>query len=271
MHISRRTLAGLAVVAAATALVLTPVAAAGTPATYSDPAGDAKSAPDVTNVSVDLDAASGGLRFDIDLANAEQLVNNGLVLIALDTDRNSGTGDRVGSEYVVVVGAGGSGLLKWNGSDMAAFNHQPMLVTRAAGKLTVGFCSCDIASQNFDFAVIGARGNDIDVAPDVGGTFPVPAVEIKSFVYSPKPLLPKAGKRFTLQPLGIRIGPENEVVAPESLACSAKLAGKALKGSGTGGCSWLLPKKSKGKKLVVSVTITYQGQTQTFSQTFKVT
>jgi mevalonate kinase len=58
---------------------------------------------------------------------------------------------------------------------------------------------------------------------------------------------------------------------PDSLSCAAKLAGKKLKGSGAGGCSWLIPKKTHGKKLVVTVNLEYQGQTETFSQTFKVT
>jgi hypothetical protein len=274
MQIHTRALAGLAATAAVVALVLIPTSSArvmGTPAEYADPAGDAKSAPDVAKVTIDLDAASGALSFMIDLAPAEQLAANGFVGIALDTDRNGATGDQSGSEYLLLVGADGAGLLKWNGSDMVPFNHAPMAIGRQAGKVAVIFCSCDIGTQTFDFAVLGVRGNDVDVAPDNGGTFPIPAVaiEITSFVYSPKPLLPKAGKRFTIQPLGIRLG-TNEVVAPDSLGCSAKLAGKSLKGRGVGGCSWLLPKKSRGKKLVVSVNVTYGGQSETFSQTFKV-
>jgi hypothetical protein len=270
MNISLRTFVGLAAVAAM-ALVLTPVAAAGTPATYTDPAGDAKSAPDVTKVSVDLDAESNLVSFVIEFAGPEELANDGGVFIALDTDRNTSTGDRAGSDYLVGVFANGAGMLKWNGSEFATFTHRAMAIGRDSGKVATIFCACDIGTQTFDFAVVGSRGNDIDVAPDTGATFPIPAIDIQSFVYAPKPLLPKAGKRFTLKPLGIRLGGTNEVVMPESLACSAKLAGKALKGSGTGGCSWLLPKKSKGKKLTVIVTVSYQGQTETFSQTFKVT
>ena len=121
--------------------------------------------------------------------------------------------------------------------------------------------------------MLGVRGADVDVAPDNGGTFPIPEhpVTIQSFVYSAKPLLPKAGKRFTLKPLGIRLADTNEVVAADTVSCAAKLADKQLKGSGQGGCSWLLPKKARGKKLLVVVRVSYQGQSETFSQTFKVT
>jgi hypothetical protein len=154
---------------------------------------------------------------------------------------------------------------------MVPFNHQPMVVARAPGKVTLAFCSCDVGTQSFNFAVVGFRGNDIDVAPDAGATFPIPAIEIQSFIYTPKPLSPKAGKRFTLKPLGIRLGGSNEVVLPDSLSCTAKLAGKSLEGTGVDGCSWLLPKKGRGKKLVVSVNVSYQGETETFTQTFRVT
>jgi hypothetical protein len=274
MYIQTRALVGVAAMAAIVALVLIPTSSArvmGTPAEYADPAGDAKSAPDIAKVTIDLDSASGVLSFVVDLAPSEQLAGDGLVGIALDADRNGATGDKSGSDYLVIIGADGAGLLKWNGSDMVPFNHAPMAIGRQAGKVAVIFCSCDIGTQTFDFAVLGVRGDDLDVAPDNGGTYPIPAaaIEITSFVYAPKPLLPKAGKRFKLEPLGIRLG-TNEVVAPDSLSCSAKLAGKSLKGSGVGGCSWLLPKKSRGKKLVVTVNVTYQGQSETFSQTFKV-
>lgn len=276
MHVSMRTLAGLAAMVAAAAVVLVPTGSAATmadPVSYPDPAGDAKSAPDVTNVSVTLDPGSGALVFGIELANDDQLAGDAGVLIALDTDRNSGTGDKAGSEYLAAVFADGAGLLKWNGSDMVPFNHAPMILSRSARSITVGFCSCDIGTQTFDFAVVGFRGDDLEVAPDTGATFPPPAqvITIQSFLYTPKPFLPKAGKRFTLKPLGIRLGETNEVVAPDSLSCTAKLGAKRLKGTGTGGCSWLIPKKTRGKKLNVTVNVSYQGQTETFSQTFKVT
>jgi hypothetical protein len=276
MHISMRRLAGFAAIAAAVALVLIPTGSAATmadPVTYPDPAGDAKSAPDITNVAVTLDPGSGALVFGIDLGAADQLAGGAGVFIALDTDRNSGTGDKTGSEYLVGVFSDVAGILKWNGSDMVPFNHAPMLLSRSATNITVGFCACDIGTQTFDFAVFSARGNDVDVAPDAGATFPPPAqaITIESFVYTPKPFLPKAGKRFTLKPLGIRLGGTNEVVTPDSLTCTAKLGAKTLKGSGTGGCSWLIPKKTRGKKLNVTVNVAYQGQTETFSQTFKIT
>jgi hypothetical protein len=278
MHVSTRTLAGLAAAAAVVlAFVLAPLGSAASmasgPAVYTDPAGDAKSAPDVTKVTVNLDPGSGALSFSIDLGADDSLTGDGAVFVFLDTDRNSATGDRSGSEYVLAALAAGAGMLKWDGSDLVAFNHQPMIVSRNARNVTITVCSCDLGTQTFNFAAVGLRRSDIDVAPDTGGTFPLPEhpVTIQSFVYAPKPLLPKAGKRFTLKPLGIRLAETSEVVAPDSISCSAKLVAKSLKGSGAGGCSWLIPKKTRGKKLTVSVNVSYQGQTETFSQAFRIT
>jgi len=267
-----------AVAAAGVALILTPAGAAreakvaGTPATYTDAAGDAKSAPDVVNVAMGLDSASGGLSIQIDFADSEALSNDGAVIVAFDTDRNSGTGDQTGSEYVIAIFSNGIGFLKWNGSDMAVFNHQPTILGRAPGKLVIALCSCDLGTQSFDFAVVGFRGNDIDVAPDSGASFPIQEndVSIRSLLYSMTPLFPKAGKRFTIKVEGVRLEGTNEVVLPESFSCSARLGAKALKGTSTEGCSWLLPKKARGKKLTVSVNVSYHGDSETFSQTYKV-
>jgi hypothetical protein len=140
----------------ATAAVALALAAAS--ATYADPAGDAKTAPDVTKVTVGLDGGTGGLSFDVEFAGAEQLALGGGFAVPLDTDRNSGTGDSAGAEYAVVVWAQTALLLKWNGSDMVPFSHQPLVVARAPGKVTVTLCSCDIGTQSFGFAVVGFRG-----------------------------------------------------------------------------------------------------------------
>ena len=247
------------------------IALAATSATYADPTGDAKTAPDIAKVDVALDGGTGGLSFDVQFAGAEQLALGGGFFIAFDSDRNARTGDTTGSEYLVVVWAQAATLLRWDGVDMVPFNHQPLVVARAPGRATVALCSCDIGTQAFDFAVVGFRGNDIDVAPDNGGTFPIPAVEIQSVVFSLAPFVPKAGKRFTLRPLGIRLVGASDLVQPDSLSCAATVAGKSLKGSGPGACSWLLPKKTRRKKLVVTLAVSYQGQTETFTQAFKIT
>jgi hypothetical protein len=57
---------------------------------------------------------------------------------------------------------------------------------------------------------------------------------------------------------------------PESYVCAAKLAGKALRGTGAGRCTYAIPKKAKGKRLSISVTASYQGASKTVQFDYKV-
>jgi hypothetical protein len=46
---------------------------------------------------------------------------------------------------------------------------------------------------------------------------------------------------------------------PESYTCTAALGARKLPGGGTGGCTFRIPKKARGKRLVVHLTVGYQG------------
>jgi hypothetical protein len=267
---------GVALAASPTASArtqLTTRAADVTTATYTDATGDSKSAPDIGNVLVSLDSGSGIVGFGIQLANNDDLSNGGAVLVEIDTDRNAATGNSVGAEYAVIVGQNGYAFLKWDGNQMSPFAHQPAVVGLSNGVLAIALCSCDLGTQSFNFAIGTIRGNDIDVAPDNGiWAFPqqtTSQITFQSVLVSPKPLFPKAGKRFTVSVMGAKLG-TGEIVQVDSSSCTATLAGHALHGSGTGGCTWTLPKKAKGKKLVVDVTVSYQGASDTFGATYTV-
>src|SRR5207247_2457117 len=72
---------------------------------------------------------------------------------------------------------------------------------------------------------------------------------------------PRVGKPFAVKVAGIKLPQTNgsDALQPESWKCTAKLAGRTLSGSGTGGCTFRIPKKkSKGKQLVVTVSVTYE-------------
>ena len=85
---------------------------------------------------------------------------------------------------------------------------------------------------------------------------------------------PKHGQLFSLVVGGVKLPPDGSpssiVPKPDSYSCSAKLAGKPIRGLGTDGCSWLLPKKSRGKTLTVVVTAGYEGSTTTVPYSFVV-
>jgi hypothetical protein len=272
----------LVAIAAAIALVASPAASAGTEVltkradvatyTYSDATGDSKSAPDIASIVATLDSSSGILGFGVVFANNDDL-SNAAVVILIDADRNAATGNQVGAEYEIIVAQGGYAFLKWDGSKMSSFSHQPVVVTTTAGGVVMALSSSDLGTQSFNFVVGSARGNDVDVAPDNGEfSFPpssTPQIKFDSILVGTKPIKPKAGKRFSVSVGGAKLD-TGEIVTVDSYSCSAKLAGHALHGSGTGGCTWTLPKKAKGKKLVVDVTVSYQGVSDMFEATYKV-
>jgi hypothetical protein len=241
-------------------------------ASYADPTGDSKSAPDIGTVVAALDTGSGVLGLGIQIANNDDLSNAG-VLVLFDTDHNRSTGNQLGAEYEIIVTQNSWAFLKWDGSQMSPFSHQPVVVGYSGGVLAIAFCTCDLGTQSFDFGIGAVRGNDVDIAPDTGvWSFPQstkPSISFDSIIVSQKPLAPKAGRRFSVSVTGAKLS-SGEVVKPDSYSCTAKLAGRALKGSGTGGCSWALTKKARGKKLVVDVTISYQGVADTFEANYRV-
>jgi hypothetical protein len=143
-------------------------------------------------------------------------------------------------------------------------------------------------SPDFNFAVTSFNmtpltGNivtiGIDSAPDDGAynySFEYNGPQIDSVDLQSTPATgPKAGKRFTIVPTALHLPPDGRTkpapVVPESYSCTAKLGAKKLAGGGTGGCTVTVPKKkAKGKKLVVQLTVTYQGATKIVPLSFKV-
>ena len=79
---------------------------------------------------------------------------------------------------------------------------------------------------------------------------------------------PKAGHPFTVS-LKVNLSTGISTKAT-GLKCTAKLAGKVFKGSGTGGCTIRVPKTAKGKSLVVKATGKYKTTPVAATKTFKV-
>jgi hypothetical protein len=86
---------------------------------------------------------------------------------------------------------------------------------------------------------------------------------------------PRAGKSFVVTPVGLKLPPNGAVISiapkPESYTCKATLKGRPVAGSGTGSCTFrIAKKKTRGKKLNVTITVTYQGATRSVPFTFVV-
>lgn len=126
--------------------------------------------------------------------------------------------------------------------------------------------------------------NQSDDAPDQGNwnySLAANGPHIKGLAYTLKPKAPRHGKPFSFQlavvrvpndPLGLGTSIGSVVIAtPDSYSCKARLGTKTLAGRGPGKCTWTIPnKKALGKKLLVTVTVSYQGATKTFRFTYKV-
>src|SRR5262249_16856596 len=85
---------------------------------------------------------------------------------------------------------------------------------------------------------------------------------------------PKAGRQFVVTPVGVTLPPNGAIGAaspkPDSYTCKATLKGASLAGGGTGGCSFRLTNRARGKQLAVVLTVTYEGATKAVPYRFRV-
>jgi hypothetical protein len=278
------------------ALVLVPGAASGT---YADASGDnTAGASDIKSVSVTGDKSNGQLLFRISGANMASSDQN-VLFVDIDTDANPATGNLSdgGTEYSFVVGASTFDFSRWDGANWVDTPYATVRVTGNTSDITISVNRSELANTadfNFaantlNFTVDGTTATfGLDVAPDDGAynySFEANGPLINSVDVQTTPSAgPKAGKRFVVQPTALHLPPDGRTSAtpllPESYSCGAKLAGKRLVGTGTGGCTYSIPKKAKAKKgkkkppaktLVVQLTVNYQGATKVVPLTFKVT
>ena len=250
---------------------------------YTDAGGDSGSAPDIRGATV-LSDVSGQLIFHLDIANvpASGDVQTGLFL---DSDANPNTGNlaAAGADYAVILDQTDRtwGFAHWSG---AAWDWNTADTTVRIFAASDGFLisvnRSEVGNTNrINFWVLTTTGEggsgQSDEAPDDGvWNFDLPSggPAIEDVMLQAKPAAPRAGKSFTVTVTGLKLPPTGARATPqpESYSCKATLAGRPLAGSGPNGCTFKLNKKARGKKLVVSVTIKYQGVTKTVVRTYTV-
>ena len=258
---------------------LTVVAVAGAaPTAYSDPTGDNGAAADIGAVTADL-AADGYVHVKATIANMPALFTPGFVGLALDTDRSGSTGSIRGADYIFGVDMSnlGGSLFKWDGSNYVDAPTQAGDARYLVGGGAIEFLVRPAAlggATSFNFWVVGSTGEgdsaQDDFAPDSGTWFfevqkpapapaPAPAVATSAkATYAPA--LPTAGKVFRVTGASVRLD-NGTSVAAATFRCRATLGGKAVRGTGIGGCSFAIPKTAKGKRLVVTVSATHGSRT----------
>ena len=239
------------------------------PARTTDVAGDSGAAPDITGVTVANDLA-GNILFVVQVGNREGFVANDIVVIFFDSDRNVATGSPgTGVDYFIAIDATvpAIGLVRWNGT-----TFEDVAATTLRGGWGSGYAALINRSElggttSFDFQVITGlgEGEGVDRAPEADfGTYAVAPPHIASIVPRFSTKAPRAGATFRLQSVALMFESQEKGVAG-SFTCKATLAGKRLKGTGPGGCTFKLPATAKGKQLVVTVSATPTGgKAQTF-------
>jgi hypothetical protein len=273
------------VIAATAALALLAFAgSAGANGRYADKTGDSGSAPDISGAEVSADSA-GQLTFRVNAANVSGDVAVGLFV---DSDANPSTGNApiggVDYFFIVIPSERVYDFGRWNGSDWN-FDTPSSTVRVTAGSsgfaVSVNKSELSNTSQvNFVAMSLAGDGGDgkMDLAPDDGlWNYDLAAggPDIRDIVVETSPASgPRVGKKFAVAVTGLRLPQTNtnDAAQPESYTCTATLAGRPLAGREPGGCTFAIPKKkaTRGKTLVVNVTVAYQGVTKIQTLSFRV-
>ena len=266
----------------ALALMLVPAASSGT---YGDKSGDnIGGAGDITGVTVSGDKGSGQLIFRITGSNIASSETN-VVFLDIDSDANPATGDD-GAEYFFVVDNDTYYLGHWNGADWDDAPYTTVRVTGGPAGIMISVNRAEVGNTaDFNFSAstlavpVEGTGAGFDSAPDDGEynySFDANGPQINSVDASTTPSAgPRAGKQFVLAPTALHLPPDGRTsgsaILPDSYSCVATLGAKKLTGTGTGSCTFAIPKKkSRGKKLTVQLTVTYQGAAKVIPYTFRV-
>ena len=275
----------LLAVAACTVATLALAGAATSAGMYRDATGDAGAAPDITGAVVVN--AGGQLTFTLQVVPTSAMDRTQIQLF-IDSDANPATGNLnfAGADYILLdVPADHTfSFGHWTGSDWD-WNTPWSTVHVTFLSIAVGFSvnRSELSNTNqvnaWARTVVdqGGPGN-VDTAPDVGlwnYDLAADGPDIRGVVTTVKPARgPRAGHSFTVGVTGVKLPPDGEatptIPSPNSFSCAAKLAGRSLKGHGTGGCTFAVPKKSRGKSLTVAVTARYEGGTKTVQLRFRV-
>jgi hypothetical protein len=244
---------------------------------YADPSGENAAAADITSIVVSNDPAAHTVTFKVQVANMPAFEENAFLALAFDSDHNAATGDSDGFDSQFLVGSPGYLFERWDGTQYTQVTGLGIVVNYQNGLLTAVFHESDLAATltTFDFIVLSVRGPDpnnpvVDIAPDGPPAYQytlaaapaappaaTPTVQGSTVAFK---VAPKAGKKAVVGPLAVKLTDGTSVTAT-SEHCSGTLGGKHLTGTGTGGCTFTLPKTSKGKRLVVKVTGRYGGST----------
>jgi len=268
---------------AALALALVPAASSQGGPPYGDETGDGSSAGDLTGITVLGDKASGQVIFRVSGANLSTSPQM-LTLLFVDSDANPETGNQnwAGADYVFAVDDSTYEFDHWDGQDWAQTSYSTVRVNGGGSNVTISVNRSELGNSsefNFTARTLNTDTDATDDAPEFGMfnySLDAGGPDIQGVMLQTKPSFgPRAGKPFVVQPIGLKLPPDGAPISilphPDTYSCRATLAGRAVRGSGAGGCTLRIAKRNtRGKSLRVVVTVTYEGATKSVPYTFAV-
>jgi hypothetical protein len=250
-------------------------------ASFTDPAGDAADAPDVTGVAVSNDKG-GNILFHVTLNN---FTPESRLTIYLDTDKNASTGEE-GADYLLALdhsadpAQSGWMMGQWNGTGWAsAPQHATVAVSSNAAYAefrvnkselggTSGF-AFQVWTKRYVADAVTAR----DYAPD--GPLSTWTYELTTPTAAPTPTpkpvvvkpvfgtllmtLPVAGRRVTYS-IHVNRSDTGAPLTTGTMICDPSIAGTVIKHAeqfknGIATLTFVVPKTARGKMLKVKVKI----------------
>jgi len=273
----------VALPAAASGALSGPAAPAANSTTYQDSVGEDPAAPDITTIVTSNDDA-GTITFRINVPNRQQLTQDLVTILDIDSDANQATGDpdNFGADFILQYILGEAILFKWNGSDYALSATQSSLTSSWSSGPTFKINASDLNNTRrfaFDALVVSGVVFDQntgaidctnckrDFSPLIG-LYPYelqitkPTLVVKSM--KPTPAKPVAGRPFTLRLVAAR-SDTGAAVQNGRVTCVGRLGSARLKAQvqrvqgGAATCTWNLPATAKGKTFRGSVSVAFEG------------
>jgi hypothetical protein len=271
-----------------------PAAVSANSQTFNDSTGEDPAAPDISTIVVS-NTDVGALTFKVNIPNRPQYGQDQVIFMFLDSDANQATGDseNLGADHIIEIFRGEVLLYKWDGADYALSATQSSLSYSWASGPTIRINASDLANtRKLSFDVTAVSGVVID--PNTGGidctnckrdfapaigffqyavVLAKPTLVVKKVATSPR--APAAGKRFTLSMTTAR-SDTGAALRSGRVTCVGRVGKVRLKArvarvvNGVVTCTWLIPKKAKGKSFRGSAAIAFEGLTATRSHTARI-
>ena len=267
-----------------------PEAVAANSTSYQDSSGENPAAPDITTLTVS-NTDAGMLSFRVNVPNRPSFGQDMLVVLFVDADNNSATGDPdplgQGVDYVVEIFGGEAALFRWDGTNYTRRAGDPpatSLIFSYQGGVTIDISTAELGNTKalkfnvivFSGITVDSTTGDLDFTNAVGDIAPAagaglyqyevkitpPTLVVRSL--KPTPKNPTAGRPFTLKLVAAR-SDTNAVVQNGRVTCVGRIGNARLRAQvqrvqgGAATCTWNLPPTAKGKTFRGSVAVVFEG------------